>query len=272
MTKIHNIVFLRIMSIVILFSTTYLLLSQISNFNVLSFISNSLVVYLFVIFLNTSNNRSTLWLLIPFSIYLVDRFFIYMLFVIEQLRIGADIFNRTPALSILLQINFFRFTMTLTLVFLVIYFITSKQKVWFYKLYYPIVILLIFQIVELVFYFRNETGINASGLLELIMFVPSFLFFPVFMLFVTRLHLFEIYTELGVPNDISTSFNPVNTSQTNHSTPAPKAPINPSQTAPERPYKPKPQTQAAPTKPKVCPVCKTQNTTTFCQNCGQDLR
>jgi hypothetical protein len=272
-TKIHNVVFLRILSIVILFSSIYNLVVLFDNFNVLNLVSNTIVPVLFVLIINRAHLRSSIGLLLPLTVYLIDRFFIYTMFVIDQLGKGAAVYGQSPILGILLQVNALRFIMTITLVIIVIYLIASKQKGWFYKLYYSFLVLLILQIIELILYYFNELSYTASSFIELMILIPSFIFFPIIMVFATRLHLFEIYTELGLPNEFNIKVQ--GTHVTPPQTPSPKqsSPQSPPKNNPPRSSQPSnQQSSPAPKTNKKCPACGTVNSTTFCQNCGQDLR
>lgn len=290
MTRIHNIALLRILTIVVLFSTFYNILALSADFVVMEYISLTAMPILFVVSINLLNKRSSMWMLFPLSIYLIERFIIYMAFGIDNLSDGNTFVDLWPIFGVFLQINGLRFILVFTGVSLMIAFITSMQKKWFYKLHKFLVVILIIQIIEYGFYLFNEYGKSSLSIIEMIIILPNFLYFIIFAIYMTRIHLFEIYVELGnietEKSKIPKTFqkNPIPQQNTSRGIPIPQDVIRPSnQKNPNQQPSLKPNTQR-PTRPQPnpntyrntqlqCPQCKSQNQSPpFCKNCGQDLR
>lgn len=292
MSRIHNIMLIRGTSIVIAFSVIFHVLALTDQLNLLEYISVIGVPLVFIVMINFSHRKPTLWLLTPFTLYLIDRFFIYMWRGIDGLSEGLAPRYQNDTLLYFFQLNSVRLIVSLILVILIISTITSAQKQWFYKLHKLTVVLLILQAIEIGLWLGTGLYRLSPSVIEQLIIVPGLLYFPLLMIFITRLHIYEVFVEQGVHGESSTPQNiglhqpkkpPVNP-QENVSIPPKKAessiPNRPPKTAPKP--TPKPTSNPGnktpinpPPKPKnvVCPLCGTSNTNTqICRNCGQSLK
>jgi len=197
MIRIHNPAILRILSIIIGFSVIYNVLAMNQDFVGMEYVSLTIIPVIFLISINILNNRSSFWLLFPLSIYFFDRLIVYILYGVTNIRDGALAFDRFPIYGLFLQTNGLRFILTLLVAFLLISFITSGQKIWFYKVRKFVNLIIVIQIVEYGFYLFNELGQSSISIVELILVIPNYFYFVIIASFMTRIHLFEIYTEMG---------------------------------------------------------------------------
>jgi len=298
MIRIHNFALLRVLSAIVGFSIMYNILALYDDFQGMEYISLTVLPILFIISINMLNKRSPFWLLVPLTLYLIDRFVVYLSHGITNIRDGALIFDELPIASLFLQVNGVRFILAFIVVFLMISFITSEQKLWFYKIHKLVTLIIIMQALEYGLYLFNEGGRSSIALVEMLIVIPNYFYFAIFASFMTRFHLFEIFTEQGNLEQIKV----VNKEHLKRSQwvqkqqvvqnpkavqkPAVNAPIPPTRptpqyhhnyTPPQRPYSRPIERPSTPPKNTpvmmTCPQCKTPNQSPpMCKNCGEALR
>lgn len=287
MTRIHNIAVFRVLSIIIAFSIFYHVTALATTLSSVEIATVIVVPLLVILTLNMSSQRPTLWLLIPFTLYLADRFFVYVWIGIEGLNRGLSPLYANDTLGILYQVNAVRFVAAIAFTLIMISLITAGQKEWFYKMHRVAILLLLVQFGEIILWLFSDFVIFSPSFIEYLLVTPGLLYFPLFMIMVTRLHLYEIYVEKGLVNEsagketvrLHQKQSPQNeaprptqnVSQRTQSKPTPP----PVQTSPPKQVPPK---QSTPQRPPedlniVCPLCGTVNSKqTFCKKCGQTLK
>lgn len=301
MIRIHNPALLRILTVIIGFSVIYNILAMYDDFLGMEYVSLTIIPVLFLISINLLNKRSSFWLLLPLSLYFFDRFIVYIVYGVTNLREGYIFFDQFPMYGLFLQTNGLRFILTLLVTFLLISFITSAQKIWFYKLRKFVTILLLIQMLEYGFYLFNELGQSSISIVEMILVIPNYFYFVIMASFMTRIHLFEIYTEMGNLEEVQRrspeairkaqlkkmSQKVENSNPVKPQTPARPAPQNHTprpqyhNAAPQRPYQvpkaPIPQARhnqtPYPKRIQTCPQCGESNQSPpMCKKCGEALR
>lgn len=288
MSRIHNTMLIRGMSVIIAFSIFFHILALTDQLSLIEVISIVGVPIVFLGFIQFTNQRGTMWLLVPLTLYLFDRFFVYMWKGIDGLNDGLSPLYTNDTLSVFFQLNSVRLILSLVFVVLLISAITSRQKAWFYKTHYFAVVLLIMQIIEVGLWVFTDMYELSPSIIAQLLIVPGLLYFPLMMIFITRLHIYEVFVEQGV------SLNPGEINRpTLHQAPPP----SPVEAPPHQPEKPaakphpetpfKPSNQPPPKKPNptpkpqpsfqpksiTCPLCGTKNSNThICKTCGQSLK
>lgn len=294
MIRIHNPALLRILSIIVGFSVIYNILALFHDFKGMEYFSLTILPLLFLISINILDKKNTFWLLIPLSLYFVDRFIVYINYGISNILEGAISSNNYPIYGYFLQTNGLRFILSLLITILLISFITSAQKQWFYKIRKLVTFLVFLQALEYGLYLNNEFGKSSISIIEMIIVIPNYFYFVIFASFMTRIHLFEIYSEMGSLEDINRrSPEAVRKAQLKHLTQAvqsPKPMSNPGPiksspqyhgSSPQRPYQP-PKTKPTYQPPiqthnarsvQTCPQCGEVNQSPpMCRKCGEALR
>lgn len=283
MSRIHNMMLIRGISVIIAFSIFFHTLALTDQLTLFELISIVAVPIGFLGFIQFTNQRGSLWLLVPLTLYLFDRFFIYMWKGIDGLNDGLSPRYANDTLSVLFQLNSVRLILSLLFVVLLISSLTSRHKAWFYKTHYFAVVLLILQFVEVGLWIFTDMYQFSPSIIAQILIVPGLLYFPLTMVFVTRLHIYEVFVEQGIalnstqeprPNlhqaPAATPAAPVNPPPV--SQPKPKAPSKPPSPRPAKKISPSPKPSAQPQSIK-CPLCGTENFKTHvCQTCGQSLK
>ena len=283
MSRIHNTMLLRGLSIAVAFSVFFNVLALTNEINIIEWLSNVAVPLIFLFMVNYSNQRSTHWLIFPLTIYLIDRFFVYMWMGIDGLTEGLRTVYQNDTLEFFFQINSVRLVLTLVFVILLISAITSKQKEWFYKLHMFSVVLFVIQIIEIGLWIFTGLYRLSPSVIAQILVVPSLIYFPLIMMFVTRLHVYEVFVghhslhntpAKSGPDESGTL--PPNPTVTHKQATPPETPIKSSyQTKTNSPKSPPNKNHASPSQvaPIKCPLCGTENTNaTICSNCGQSLK
>lgn len=286
MSRIHNMMLIRGMSVVIAFSIFFHTLALTDQLTGIELISIVIVPILFLGFIQFTNQRGTLWLLVPLTLYLFDRFFAYMWKGIDGLNDGLSPLYTNDTLSVFFQLNSVRLILTLVFAVLLISSITSRHKTWFYKTHYFAVVLLIMQVIEVGLWVFTDMYQLSPSIIAQLLIVPGLLYFPLTMVFITRLHIYEVFVEQGVSPNPAEAVRP-----TLHQTPSQNHPEQVNPPRPKPALKPTPQEpfkSAQPTAPKktpppsrpspqpksiTCPACGTENFNTHvCKTCGQSLK
>ena len=285
MSRIHNIMLIRGISIVVAFSIFFHALALTNQISLIETVSIIGVPVVFIGFIHFSNHRSSFWLLVPLTVYLFDRFFIYVWKGIDGLNDGLDGAYSNDTLAILFQLNSVRLVFSLIFVLFIISAITSKQKEWVYKMHHFAVGLLVLQGLEIGLWVASNQYQLSPSLIAQMLIVPSLIYFPVFMIFLTRLHIHEVFVEQGMLHASNPSPEEIRSPQ-NQPTAAPPKPKPSTATAPPKKPAAKPASSAPasshtnrsskPTPPPQiikCPQCGTENKNTHvCQTCGQSLK